>query len=270
MFRNLPGVTKNILYINIVIFLVVMLFGQQFHQLVGLPPFRALGLYYFDSPFFMPHQLVTHLFMHGGPFHILLNMFMLFMFGSLLERLWGPQRFFIYYFFTGFGALLLHQAVQAIEIHQLFGSIGFSPWNINEVCRDCCERLSLCANQASSAMPGGVVGPCSSETSSVEFIRANCPTHATYVTPTVGASGAIYGLLIAFGYLFPNTELMLLFIPVPIKAKYLIPVLVLFELYLGISGMQGGTNIAHFAHLGGALFGFLLLKYWQRKRGNFY
>ncbi len=91
-----------------------------------------------------------------------------------------------------------------------------------------------------------------------------------YAIPTVGASGAIYGLLIAFGYLFPNTELMIIFLPIPIKAKYLIPVLIIFELYLGISGMRGGTNIAHFAHLGGALFGFILLKYWQRDRSNFY
>ena len=253
MFRNLPLVTKNLLYINIVVFLVVMLFGQPFSQIFGMPPFQALGLYYFDSPLFMPHQLVTHMFMHGGVLHIFLNMFMLFMFGSLLERLWGPERFFIYYFFTGFGALLLHQAVQAYEIYQVIGATGFSPADLGDLCQKCCGQF---CGQGQEAIAG---------------IRSCCPELGrTYVTPTVGASGAIYGLLIAFGYLFPNTELMFLLIPVPIKAKYLIPILVLVELYLGISGMRGGTNIAHFAHLGGALFGFILLKYWQKDRGKFY
>ncbi len=251
MLRNLPGVTKNLLYINIVMFVASFLLGEQLFHLFANAEMEKLlearggmigplnlvfGLFYFDSPLFMPHQLVTHMFMHGGPIHIFLNMFMLVMFGSLLERLWGPQRFFIFYFFTGLGALVIHQAIQAIEVHQAIGAIGFGPDTLNELQR---------------------------ATSDQNLIR-------NYITPTVGASGAIYGLLIAFGYLFPNTELMFLLIPVPIKAKYLIPVLVLFELYLGISGMRGGSNIAHFAHLGGALFGFILLKYWQRDKSNFY
>jgi rhomboid-like protein len=249
MLRNLPGVTKNLLYINILMFVATYLLGDQLFPLFAnehaeqlreqLPRAGSLnlvfGLFYFDSPLFMPHQVVTHMFMHGGVFHILINMFMLVMFGSLLERLWGPQRFFIFYFFTGFGALILHQAVQAYEIYELAGTISFGPDSLAEL-------------QSSGGQ---------------DLVR-------NYIIPTVGASGAIYGLLIAFGYLFPNTELMFLLIPVPIKAKYLIPVLVLFELYLGITGMRGGTNIAHFAHLGGALFGFILLKYWQRDRGSFY
>lgn len=249
MFRNLPGVTKNLLYINVILFLASFLIGDLLFDMLANEEARklyeardgagglhlVLGLFYFDSPLFMPHQLVTHMFMHGGLFHIFLNMFMLFMFGSILERLWGPQRFFIFYFFTGFGALILHQAVQAFEVNQLIGTLAYGPNTLEEI---------------QQAAGGGQ-----------KLLR-------TYITPTVGASGAIYGLLIAFGYLFPNTELMFLFFPVPVKAKYLIPVLVIFELYLGISGMRGGTNIAHFAHLGGALFGFILLKYWQRDQGN--
>ncbi len=248
MLRNLPGVTKNLLYINIIMFLLSFLFGEQLFHLFANDSMQQLrevrgvaslnmvfGLFYFDSPLFMPHQVVTHMFMHGNLLHIFLNMFMLVMFGSLLERLWGPQRFFIFYFFTGLGALLLHQAVMAYEVYEMIGSIGFGPDHLGEI-------------QAAGSQ---------------ELAR-------NYITPTVGASGAIYGLLIAFGYLFPNTELMLLFIPVPVKAKYLIPVLVIFELYLGITGMRGGSNIAHFAHLGGALFGFILLKYWQNDRTSFY
>ncbi|MFB6258402.1 MAG: rhomboid family intramembrane serine protease [Flavobacteriales bacterium] len=266
MLKNLPGVTKNLLYINVIIFLGAFIILPM----LGGPPFQkvveGLGLFYFDSPLFMPHQLVTHMFMHGGIFHIFINMFMLAMFGSLLERMWGPKRFFIYYFFTGFGALILHQVVQGVHLQQTLGSIAFSPWDLGEVCRDCCSRLSQCSNQIGGSVQEQISKPCS-KVPPKEFIHKYCSAHRTYITPTVGASGAVFGLLVAFGYLFPNTELMFLLIPVPIKAKYLIPVLILFELFFGI---RGGTNIAHFAHLGGAIFGFLLLKYWQRDRGSFY
>lgn len=254
MLRNLPGVTKNILYINIVLFLATWLFAEVFNQLFGLGPHSLLGLFYFDSPLFKPHQLITHMFMHGGLFHILINMFMLVMFGSLLERVWGPQRFFIFYFFTGFGALFLHQAVQAFEIQQLIGSIGFSPDSLSQLCIECCG--------------GNVPGCTDSMHVKEQAFQCDRDLAQNYLTPTVGASGAIYGLLIAFGYLFPNTELMLIFFPMPIKAKYLIPVLIAFELFLGVTSMRGGSNIAHFAHLGGALFGFLLLKYWGASSGG--
>ncbi len=253
MLRNLPTVTKNLLYINVIMFLASWLLGDLLFQLHATEQARELynsdigsrigplnitfGLFYFDSPYFMPHQLVTHMFMHGGIFHIFINMFMLAMFGSLLERVWGAQRFFIFYFVTGFGAVFLHQAVQAFEVQQILGSVGFGPYGLEDLERQC-QNMS---------------GDCQ------QLFR-------NYITPTVGASGAVYGLLIAFGYLFPNTELMFLLFPMPIKAKYLVPLLVGFELFLGITSMKGGSNIAHFAHLGGALFGFILLKYWESER----
>ncbi|HYG51772.1 MAG TPA: rhomboid family intramembrane serine protease [Flavobacteriales bacterium] len=188
------------------------------------------SVFYFDSPFFKPYQLVTHMFMHGSIAHVFFNMFALASFGSLLERIWGPKRFLIFYFATGLGAILLHQLVMMYEVHHLTGAVQV---------------------YADGKLPN------------IERV------FEIYGTPTVGASGAIYGIIIAFGMLFPNTELMLIFFPVPIKAKYLVPFMVLLELFLGVNNFQW-DNIAHFAHLGGALFGFILIKIWQRNRKNFY
>jgi rhomboid-like protein len=188
-----------------------------------------LALFYPASPLYKPIQLIGHLFMHANFMHIFSNMFALFMFGTVLERVWGPQRFLFFYFVTGLGAVALHLGVQAWILYNFTGSFAPS-----------IEQLS-------------------------EFPQiAN-----TYIIPTVGASGAVFGILAAFGLLFPNTEMMLIFLPVPIKAKYFISLYIFWELYRGMS-MADGDNVAHFAHLGGALFGFILVKLWNRNRDFLY
>lgn len=225
LWRNIPPVVKNLLIINLLMFVAMLIFKGTENDLIG-----NLSVFYFDSPLFKPVQLVTHMFMHGNFAHIFFNMFALVSFGSLLERIWGPKRFLTFYLITGLGAVALHQFAMMYEVYQIAGTI-----------RPYSEESEIFSHKL------------------VEI----------YSTPTVGASGAIYGIIIAFGMLFPNTELMLMFIPVPIKAKYLIPFMIILELYLGVNNFEW-DNVAHFAHLGGALFGFILVKMWTKDRNNFY
>jgi len=187
-----------------------------------------LGAYYPSSPKFHAWQIITHMFMHGGLTHILFNMFGLYTFGIILENVWGTERFVYFYFLCGLGAIGLQFAVQAWEIHQINGTLN-------------------------SLIP-----------STSGDIQANEKLYAINEFPTIGASGAIFGILTAFALLFPNTELMMFFVPIPIKAKFLISGYIIIELYLGIQN-NAGDNVAHFAHLGGALIGFLILKYWNSK-----
>jgi rhomboid-like protein len=175
------------------------------------------------------------MFMHAGLAHIFFNMFALFMFGPILEYTMGPKRFLQYYFITGLGALALQMLVQAIEVHGVIGSFTITGSEV--------------ANVSMSGM---------------------AKIKEIYTVPILGASGAIFGLLLAFGYLFPNMEMMVLFIPVPVKAKYLVAGYIVIELIDGFGQFQG-DSVAHFAHLGGALFGFIILKYWRLQRpNNFY
>ncbi len=192
------------------------------------------GVFYPDSPYFHIWQPITYMFMHdnNGFAHIFFNMFSLVMFGPIVERVLGSKRFLNYYLICGLGALVLQYGVQAWEVYDITGTIRVSTM----------ENLNL--------------------------TTADSQTLASiYGTPLVGASGAIYGLLLAFAVLFPNMELMLMFIPVPIKAKYFIPILIVIEIYLGFS--RAGSSIAHLAHVGGALFGFILLKAWGIRRSNY-
>lgn len=196
---------------------------------------NLLSVYYFDSPNFRFWQPVTYMFMHGGIAHIFFNMFALYTFGSLLETRWGAKKFLIFYFITGLGALALQMAIQAFEVHSVIGHVTlFEGWE---------KQI----------------------TSAESFSKLK----AVYSSQMVGASGAIFGLLVAFGMLYPNAELYIMFIPVPVKAKYIIPVYILVELSLGIAQIQG-DSIAHYAHLGGALIGFILVKIWKDKQKTFY
>lgn len=201
---------------------------------VQFPLVEWLGVYYYDSPKFKVWQVITYMFMHGGFAHIFFNMFALFSFGSLLENTMGSKRFLNFYLITGLGALALQFAVQSIEVYSLVGSVNIDPINY--------------------------------QSDNPEHLRT---LGQIYYGPMVGASGAIFGLLIAFGMLFPNMELFLMFIPVPIKAKFIIPVYILVELFLGVKQFEG-DSIAHFAHLGGALFGFILVKLWHLQRPRNY
>jgi membrane associated rhomboid family serine protease len=202
--------------------------------------------------------------MHGGLMHLFFNMFALVMFGSALEVRWGPQRFLIFYFICAFGAAALHMGYSWYEMNQIQEYMALFRENpTTETFRafvsfgglDKIPEVVDMTNQMSRGLTPQLIGEGNSLMSEFYNIKINIPV--------VGASGAIYGLLLGFGMLFPNVELMLIFLPIPIKAKYFIPVLMLVELYLGLNQFSW-DNIAHFAHLGGAVTGFLLILYWRK------
>jgi rhomboid-like protein len=233
---QIPPVVKNLLIINILFFAATYVAQSKGIQLAFY-----LGAFYFDSPLFRIWQPITYMFMHGGFTHILFNMFALYMFGSVLENRWGPKKFLNFYFITGLGALALQLAVQAFEVYQLTGSVV----NYGAVTIDLAR-----------GMAGANVAGLTAEQSNTLL--------EIYTAPMVGASGAIFGLLVAFGMLYPNIEMYIMFIPIPVKAKYIIPVYILIELFLGVARFQG-DSVAHYAHLGGALLGFILVKIWKDK-----
>jgi len=222
-FANLTPVVKNLLIINLICFIPFVVLSDYSY---GENVIKYFGLFYFNSPLFKVWQILTYMFLHGGWTHILFNMFALFSFGPILEYAVGPKRFFNLYFICGIGAALFQMLVQSVEVHAAIGTFTL-PFDLQGL-----DPAAL------------------------------AKVNAIYTTPIVGASGAIFGLLVAFGMLYPNLELMILFIPVPVKAKYIIPVYILLEIYLGFSQF-GGDNVAHFAHLGGALLGFIVVKSWR-------
>ncbi|PKP45159.1 MAG: rhomboid family intramembrane serine protease [Bacteroidetes bacterium HGW-Bacteroidetes-12] len=241
LFRNIPPVVKNILIINLLVFL-----GTEFLAGQGINITQYLALHYFTSNNFYPHQLVTYMFMHGGISHIFFNMFAVWMFGKVLEQVWGAKRFLIYYMATGVGAGLIQLLVAYIRIIPLNELV--TPEQMDYIVTNGYELL-----QTNRNYPDPVSG------------QLNILINVS----TVGASGAVFGILLAFGMLFPNTELMLLFPPIPIKAKWFVTMYGVFELYSGFAN-NPNDNVAHFAHLGGMLFGFILIKYWKADRNKFY
>lgn len=240
-FQNIPPVVKNLIIINAIMLLLTYVLESS----MGIDLTRKLGLFYIGSPLFKPFQLISHIFMHGGFAHLFFNMFALFMFGRVLEQVWGSKRFFIYYFFTGLGAAFLHSFVNYIEARSILASL--TPEQIALVKNEGAAIFAAHKNYAHSGMAA---------------------LNLLYNIPVVGASGAVFGVLLAFGMYFPNTQLMLLFPPIPIKAKYFVIGYGLLELYLGFT--QANSNVAHFAHLGGMLFGFILIRAWRKRRNNFY
>lgn len=208
---QIPTVTKNLVAINILMFIATLI-NENFMV-------ANFAMFYPASPFFKPWQILTHMFMHGGFWHIFFNMYSLLMFGSILERSLGPKKFLIFYFVTGLGAVALHTGVEWMQ-----------------------ARVFI-ANSAAQAY------------------------QQLLVTPTLGASGAIYGILIGFAMLYPQARLTLIFPPIPMTAKWLVIIFAAIELFSGINGIQDG--VAHFAHLGGMLFGWLLIRWW-RKHGKLY
>ncbi len=241
-FNILPVVVKNLLIINGLFFLATLTFKSAFDTNL----YKILGLYMPFSEFFEPYQFISYMFMHGNFSHLFFNMFALWMFGNVLENVWGPKRFIIYYFITAFGAALLHMGVNYIEMVSLRSELleaGYSMNQLNEIVRT-----------GSYVIRHGV-----SENTIVEY-------YLKHTIPTVGASGAVFGILLAFGVMFPN-NLIYLFFAIPIKAKYFVMIYGALELYFGFTS-QG--NIAHFAHIGGMIFGYLVLLYWKRKHGSYF
>jgi len=240
-FSGIPPVTKNIILINVVMLLALYTAAGVFNVDLN----AALGLYFPKSDNFKPYQIISHMFMHGGLGHLFFNMFALFMFGRVLESVWGPRRFFIYYFVSGLGAALTHETVIAIQYAKLVGSI--SPDQLQTVIE---RGAGLWQNGRSFTDP--------------DMHQLN----ALLNIPTVGASGAVFGILLAFGVLFPNTQLMLLFPPIPIKAKWFVIAYGGLELYMAIA--QPGSGIAHAAHVGGMLFGYILIRIWKKTTNTLY
>jgi membrane associated rhomboid family serine protease len=232
---HIPPIVKNLLIINVLFFAATYVLQSK-----GIDLATYLGAFYFDSSYFRIWQPITYMFMHGGFTHILFNMFALFMFGGILETRWGAKRFINFYLITGLGAVALQMGVQAYEVYQITGSVVHNPVHVD-----------LAVQMASVGVPG------ISEADKNTLI-------GIYGFPMVGASGAIFGLLVAFGMLYPNTELYIMFIPIPVKAKYIVPVYILIELSLGVARVPG-DSVAHYAHLGGALLGFILVKLWKDK-----
>ena len=240
-FFGLPPVVKNIIFINV----LMLLADYAAKNVFGMDLTMILGLYFPKSEQFMPVQIVTHMFMHGGFWHIFFNMYALYIFGQVLENVWGPKRFFIFYIICGLGAALTHESVIAFQYSHLAQSISS-------------ENLQLVLNEGTALFKQG------QGFSDPDMLKLQMLLN----TPTVGASGAIFGVLLAFGVLFPNTQLMLLFPPIPIKAKYFVMIYGAIELYLAVT--QPGSNIAHAAHLGGMLFGYLLIRYWRKTTNTLY
>lgn len=258
-----PPVVKNLIYINIVIFLATLVSRQ--YNIFNLTD--ILALHYPGSKLFTPVQLVTHMFMHSGIDHIFMNMFGLWMFGRMLEKVWGSKRFFIFYFVTGVGAALFYTLVNYIEyshIQSVINNFANDPTagHFQEIVNKYFMPTGSFKPIAPYIFDDQPFNPITAKAALNEMLN--------YIkeTPMVGASGAIFGVLLAFGMLFPNTEVFFMFIPIPIKAKWLVIGYGAMELYSGF--FQTGSNIAHFAHLGGMLFGFFLIKYWNTKRENFY
>lgn len=218
MFDRIPPVVKNLIIINVIMYVATLLIGNVMYE--------KFSLFYIGSNWFKPYQFLTHMFMHGGFFHILFNMYTLFIFGSVLENVWGGKKFLFYYLVTGIGAALVHSGVMFIEASSLMNSY-----------------------EAGNMM-------------------AQIKLSQIYNTPTVGASGAIYGLLLAYGMLFPNNIMQLFFPPIALKAKYFVLIFGALELFLGLS--DSGSNIAHFAHLGGMIFGYFLIVYWRKNNRMYY
>ena len=245
---------------------------------------EKLGLYYITSTLFNPFQIATHMFMHGSFMHIFSNMFSLWMFGTALENFWGPKRFLTFYLVCGLGGALLHLVATGYEVHVLQTAVDAykaNP-NLNDFRSLFNAHKELLYSQDFVNHVNGIIQPWTTKPEMADGLqnvnindivmqsksvvqelvaqRANIPA--------VGASGAVFGLLAAYGMIFPNAELIMIFFPVPLKAKYFVLLYAGFELYAGISGTQEG--VAHFAHLGGALFGFILVKIWNRNRNFFY
>ena len=211
---NVPTAIKNIIIINVLVMIMTSLNGDFMYE--------TFSLFYPTSPFFHWWQPVTHMFMHGGFWHLFFNMYTLYIFGTVLERVWGTKKFLIFYFVTGLGAAAVHTGVEWIQMNHWMTQVA----------------------EGSMA--------------------AQAQIHALKMTPTVGASGAIYGVLMGYAMLYPDSIMTLVFPPISMKAKWFVLIFAAIELFTGVSGMGGG--IAHFAHLGGLIFGFFLIMYWKKKR----
>ncbi|WP_332018625.1 rhomboid family intramembrane serine protease [Kaistella sp.] len=237
MFNNIPPITRNIIIINIVVFILTYVLQTDLM-------YRYLAAFYPFSPFFHSWQIITHMFMHGSFLHILFNLMTLYSFGPVLEQVLGDKKYVILYFVSGLGAFFLFNLWNFVEVEQIKSSLQNLGFDLAGYMNG--ESVSFKGNSEAVLEQQGLVNKLQSIVS----------------VPMVGASGAIFGVIAAFATLYPDAKIMLMFIPVPVKVKYLMPVVIIVSIYLGVTGNAGG--IAHLAHVGGALVGFILAKIWKK------
>lgn len=257
---NLTPVVRTLLIINVLVFFVT-------NEAI----IDQFGLHSFLSDKFNPIQLLTHMFLHGGFNHIFSNMIGLVVFGPMLETFWGPKRFTFFYFFTGLGASMLFSGINYFEMRDVYETVqsyraspGFENFSalVDQHAGSYYDRLLPFIEQFKQFPNDG-----KNVQDSISIVNRIFTNQIDQ--PMVGASGAIFGVIMGFGLLFPNTQLFLLFPPIPVKAKYLVLFYGAFEIYSGVYRAQA-DNVAHFAHIGGMLFAFILVKYWGSQRKTFY
>ncbi|WP_439479960.1 rhomboid family intramembrane serine protease [Chryseobacterium aquaticum] len=233
MFNNIPPITRNLIIINIVVFIASFLLPQLNDTLAAYFPF---------SPNFRSWQIITHMFMHGSFMHILFNMFTLFSFGPILEQSLGDKKYLILYFLSGLGAFFLYNLWNFIEYQQIYSQLESVGFNVSGYISDPESFINTKVSTSTKELID--------ELNPIIFGRM------------VGASGAIFGVIAAFATLYPDAKIGILFIPIPVKVKYVLPIVVIGSIYLGVTGNGGG--IAHLAHVGGAIVGFILAKIWRK------
>jgi membrane associated rhomboid family serine protease len=239
--NNIPQVTKNILILNVLFFLATLVFESK-----GIYLIESLGAHYINSPRFEPYQIITHFFMHAGIWHLFMNMYLFVILGSYLERLWGEKRFFIFYVASAMGAFVLYNSIGMYELMQVKKQIISLGYDLSEI------NKYVLLNQ-------------------IPVKDTNLFSHYADMvnTPMVGASGAVFGIMAAFAILFPNTEFMIYF-AIPVKAKFLVGGYFLWELYNSIY-VTPGDNVAHLAHVGGAIVGAAIILFWRKRdKKNFW
>ncbi len=250
---SIPPVVKNLLAINIILWLATLVLPGFLRRWgIDADLTDILGMHYWASEKFNPAQLLTYIFMHGGFNHVFFNMFAVYMFGSALENLWGSRKFLTYYLITGIGAGIVQQIFWTIDFQGLISAMNTAI--------EANSGSSLVAYEGELMKYFRITGLTNFDASSISEMKEmflNLPV-------TVGASGSVFGLLLAFGWLFPEQRLMLLFIPYPIKARVFVAIYGVIELFLGVANFSG-DNVAHFAHLGGMLFGIIMILMWKKK-----
>jgi membrane associated rhomboid family serine protease len=263
MFHLTPA-AKNILIINGIIFILSDFIGLRTYII------ENFGMRYFHSENFQPYQILTYMWVHAGFGHLFGNMFSVLVFAPILEKVWGSKKFLIFYLVTGIGAGILYSGINYYENYSFEVKVKSyeqnpSPESFRKLV---INNSSEYYNQLYDFIDSYEQNP-SNSNDNLSIAYANDLLKVKSDVPMVGASGAVFGILLAFAMLFPNMKLMLLFPPIPVKAKYLVLVYGIYELWSEINRMPG-DNIAHFAHLGGMLIGYLILIYWKRKYGTFY
>lgn len=271
-FRILPPVVKNLLIINGLFFLATI----SLIKVSNIDLTDILGLHYFGSEKFAPYQLVSYMFMHGGWAHIIFNMFALWMFGNALENYWGPKRFLIYYLVTGLGAAFLHYGIYYIEIQPALSHIdsfiaepsiaGFKEFMDSSYFKIVSQDMLNHFNAFRTSYNEMIAVNEAKALQQAIFFMNEYRADFLNAPVVVGASGSIFGLLLAFGMTFPNA-LIYVYFAIPVKAKWFVIIYGAIEVYMGFSN-NPGDNVAHFAHLGGMIFGFILIKIWKKKSMN--